>query len=83
MSPSLARSGFNGACLCRECHVLLHSTYGTTETGVADFAEFVGLGPHETRAIDLLIYALGRQDIEKAIHELQLLLALHYPEEPA
>lgn len=25
----------------------------------------------------------GRQDIEKAIHELQLLLALHYPEEPA
>lgn len=25
----------------------------------------------------------GRQDIEKAIHELQLLLALHYPETPA
>ena len=25
----------------------------------------------------------GRQDIEKAIHELQLILALHYPEEPA
>jgi len=25
----------------------------------------------------------GRQDIEKAIHELQLILQLHYPETPA
>ena len=25
----------------------------------------------------------GRQDIEKAIHELQLILDLHYPEKPA
>ena len=75
---TLARSGFNGECLCSHCHQTFHAKYGKETAGLDDFAEFCGIRAEETEILRLLIYSKGRQDIEKAIHELQLLLELRY-----
>lgn len=75
---SLSRSCFNGECLCASCHSEFHGKYGKESAGIQDFADFCGIGEKETTVIDILINSKGRQDIEKAIHELQLLLELRY-----
>lgn len=52
----------------------------------AEFSERNGLGFLEGCVVKRVVRhsrgGKGRQDIEKAIHELQLILAMHYPEPP-
>lgn len=80
-APELARSMFNGECMCERCHVEFHRIYGKETAGLDDFAEFCALGEAESRVLRTLIFSKGRQDIEKAIHELQLLLEFRYGEQ--
>ena len=78
--PLLARSLFNGECLCSVCHRLFHAKYGKETAGLDDLAAFCGIRHEEAEILRILIQSKGRQDIEKAIHELQLLLELRYPQ---
>ena len=79
---TLERSLFNGACLCAHCHRAFHAKYGKETAGLDDLADFCGIRNEEKEVIRTLIRSSARQDIEKAIHELQLLLELRYPLAP-
>lgn len=74
----LERSLFNGVTLCRDCHNFFHAKYGKETATIDNLWDFCSLDNLTLGIVDMLINNKGREDIEKAIHELQLILELRY-----
>lgn len=68
----------NGISLCSACHRRLHSLFGH-KTDISHLVLFFGLSDLEEKIIEILIKEEnGREDLEKAKHYIDLLIAAKY-----
>lgn len=77
-NKKLARTIFNGACLCSSCHKAFHRAYGKETATLEDFSAFLPIGKRETSALSELIFSPGPAGLISAIEELKMLLAESY-----
>lgn len=83
-NKDLTRVIANGIALCKTCHIKLHRKYGKETIGSVELMEFIGGSANMSKVIDLIVCRHrrknGKEDLLKAIHEIQLLIELEYGE---